>query len=408
MEPYGHHDYEHKSKLELRTFLGSLIDRALGCLSSLRPYARRAQQVECDVLHQEGVVLAYDIDYEATQDLPALCTRANTWMDKVESWVATVSATARGLWGKVRTHFTPRSVPDPTDSPSSESPPTLDQLVADVQDLKLRMTTLEGIVQNLSAEVRAGFQAIDNRFQQVEGRFAAAKQEREEGFAAAKQEREEGFAAAKQEREEGFAAAKQEREEGFAALQRELQQARLHRDHIMSDRRQGEDLEKSLQGFTRHIVNRTLRPIYGESLDMKILWADGDAPQKWYRIEQELELPLNIYANRIDRLIEIAWSAPGTPRIFLACEATLTLDHEHITKLENACRELVVADHHVIGILGYVKASASVLKAAQTTDLVLWRFANDIADYTEETTGPSLIKRLHALAATVTTARADR
>ncbi len=73
---------EHERKRELRDFLGSLVDRSLGYLSALRPYARRVQQAGYDVLYPEGMALAYDITCDAIQDLTELHARIDIWTDK--------------------------------------------------------------------------------------------------------------------------------------------------------------------------------------------------------------------------------------------------------------------------------------------------------------------------------------
>ncbi len=364
MEANDHYD---ENELEPRALLSSLVERALEYLSGLRPYARRAQQTACDVLYQEGVDLAYDITSDATQDLSALCARADTWAQKIVHWVAAVSDTVHGLWGKARTHFTLRH---PTGSPAPDQQPTFDQLVAEVQDLKLRMTTLEGTVQDLAAEVRTG------------------------------------FATAKKGRENGFAAVRQEITDGFAKIELEFRKAREHREHMMTNCRQGEGLEKQLDGYITHTLNRTLRRQYRQTLRENVVLTDKCDMRPWKRLQQALNLSGDTYVWQIDWLTELQWlEASATPRTFLACEATITLDQAHIAKLTNACQQLTTAGHRVVGILGYVKAPTQILDVARATDLVLLRFPNDMdtAHVTEETAGFPLAARLRDLVTVVAT-----
>ncbi len=150
-----------------------------------------------------------------------------------------------------------------------------------------------------------------------------------------------------------------------------------------------------------YTVNRTLRPLFKDDIGVHFLWTKGDKRRRWYRLEDELNLPAGTLTWPIDHLLEIEWPTPSQVRTFLACETTLTLDHEHIEKLEDTCREFSAAGHCIIGILGYVKAPVHSLDRARMTDLALWRFTDDMKNYTAEMSGPALDARLHTLATEV-------
>ncbi len=437
METYGHYDYE--NKLEPRALLGTLVERTLSYLSNLRPYAHRAQQAACDVLHTEGMDLAHAITHVATQDLPALCIQSDIWTQKVVNWMAAVSDTVRGLWGQARTYFTSRRTGLPTGQPAPDQPPTFAQLAADVQELKREMATIKSQVADLTAEMRAGFQAIagrsqqvddrfqqvddrfqqvddrfqqvDDRFQQVDDRFQQVDdrfQQVDDRFQQVDdrfQQVDDRFQQVDdrfQQVDDRFQQVDdrfQQVDENLTEIKQELHQARLHRDHIMAERRQGEKLEVQLDGYVEHNLNITWRPPYGPRPEEDILWIDTHDARQWRRLKKELNLSPDPYVRNIDWLTELQWPTQTTPRLFLACEATLTLDREHITKLVNACQQLITAGHRVVGILGYVKASTTILDEARAHDLVLLHFTEDMdpKHVTEETAGPLLTTRLRDL-----------